>query len=248
MPEITPARYRVDCSWSDVPHLTEEAKAGLLASYPPHQRDARTAGIPALGIGAVWPISVDSFKIDPFPLPAFWPRGYALDVGWNRTAVLWAARDPDADVIYVYSEYYVGQEKPAVHASAIKARGEWIPGCIDPASRGRSATDGEQLLALYRAAGLSLILAENGVEAGIFEVFHRLSTGRIKVFSTCRNLFNEYRRYHRDEHGKVVKKDDHLCDCLRYLTMTHLKYFTTKPFEGADFGGGHSVADRLAGY
>lgn len=248
MPEITASRYRVDCSWSDVPHLSEEAKAGLLASYPPHQRDARTAGIPALGVGAVWPVNIETFQIDPFQIPHFWRRGYALDVGWNRTAALWGAHDAEADVIYVYSEYYVGQEKPAVHASAIKARGEWIPGCIDPASAGSNQVDGSQLAQHYRDEGLNLIFADNTVEAGVFEVFHRLSTGRLKVFSTCRNFFSEYRRYHRDDKGQIVKKDDHLCDCLRYLSMTHLKYFTTKPFDNADFGGGHGVADRLAGY
>lgn len=248
MPEITASRYRVDAGWDSVPHLSEQTKAELLASYPPHQRDARTAGIPALGIGAVWPVNIDTFQEDPFRIPQFWPRGYALDVGWNRTAALWAARDPDADVIHVYSEYYVGQEKPPVHAAAIKARGEWIPGCIDPASRGRSPTDGEQLLAMYRAEGLNVILADNGVEAGVFEVFHRLSTGRLKVFTTCRSFFSEYRRYHRDDKGQIVKKDDHLCDCFRYLTMTHLKYFCTQPFDRPDFGAGHGVADRLAGY
>lgn len=248
MPEITAARFRVDCSWSDVPHLDAKTKAELLASYPPHEREARSNGIPALGIGAVWPVHPDSFTVAPFRIPAFWPRGFALDVGWNRTAALWAARDPDADVMYVYSEYYVGQERPAVHASAIKARGEWIPGCIDPASAGANQVDGSQLAQHYRDEGLNLIFADNTVEAGVFEVHHRLTTGRLKVFSTCPSFFGEFRRYHRDDHGKIVKKDDHLCDALRYLCMTHLRFFMTQPVQGTDFGGGHAVADRLAGY
>ena len=39
-------KYVVMSSWDDVPHLTEDDKAILLASIPPYQRDARTKGIP----------------------------------------------------------------------------------------------------------------------------------------------------------------------------------------------------------
>jgi hypothetical protein len=44
-----------------------------------------------------------------------------------------------------------------------------------------------------------------------------LSIGRTKVFSTLQNFFAEYRLYRRDENGKIVKKKDHLMDCMRYL-------------------------------
>lgn len=247
MPEITPSRYRVDAGWDSAPHLDEKAKKELLASYPPHMRDARTQGIPLLGFGAVWPIAVDTFTVAPFRLPDYWPRGYALDVGWNRTACLWGARDPDLDVIYLYGEYYVGQEKPAVHAAAIKARGAWIKGCIDPAAQGRSQRDGERLIEDYQAAGLNIVIADNAVEAGVHEVYHRLSTGRLRAFSTLPNFFAEFRRYHRDDKGKIVKKDDHLMDCCRYVALNHLKYFMTEPFD-APVSDGHAVADSLTGY
>jgi hypothetical protein len=220
MPAVTDSRYLVQAGWDDVPHLDGRTKAELLASTPPHLRDARSKGTPSLGSGAIYPIQWEEVCCDPMPIPAWWPRAFALDVGWNRTACLWGAWDRETDTIYAYSEYYGAQQPPAIHASAIKARGSWIAGVVDPASRGRAQKDGEQLIETYRAEGLRLTPADNTVEAGIFEVWQRLSTGRLKLFSTLGNLRAEYMLYRRDEHGRIVKKFDHLMDALRYLVMS----------------------------
>jgi hypothetical protein len=163
------------------------------------------------------------FVVDDMQLPAFWPRAYALDVGWNRTAGIWGAWDRDSDIVYLYSEHYVGQAEPAIHAQAIGARGKWIPGVIDPASRGRSQDDGAQLMAQYKALGLDLRAADNAVESGLYEVWTRLSTGRLKVFKSLRNWLTEYRIYRRDEKGRIIKEHDHLMDATRYLAMSGLK-------------------------
>ena len=204
-------------TWDDAPHLTDVMKNTLWGAIPPHQRDARKKGIPSLGSGQIYPVSEELFVIDPIKIPAHWPRIYGMDVGWNRTAVPWGAWDREADILYIYSEHYMGEAQPPIHASAIKSRGAWIPGMIDPAARGRNQADGNQLLKMYREEGLNLIPADNAVEAGIYEVWTRLSTGRMKVFSSCLNWLKEFRLYHRDEKGKVVKVDDHLMDGTRYL-------------------------------
>lgn len=204
-------------------------KAELIASIPPHMRDARTKGIPQLGAGAIYPVPESEIIVEPFKIPNFWPRVYALDVGWNRTAALWGAWDRDQDCVYLYSEYYRGEAEPAIHAQAILARGKWIPGVIDPASRGRSQIDGERLIDMYVDLGLSLGAADNAVEAGIYEVWSRLSAGKLKVFKTLQNFLSEYRLYRRDEKGKIVKSNDHLCDCCRYLIITGLMIAETAP-------------------
>lgn len=184
----------------------------------PHTREARTKGIPVLGAGVIYPVPESTWVIEPFQIPEFWPRAYGLDVGWNRTAAIWGAWDRQTDCVYVYSEHYLGQSPPSVHADAIKARGWWIPGAIDPASAGSSQVDGRQLRAVYNELGLNLHDADNSVEAGIHACYQRLSSGRLKVFSTARNLITEMRIYRRDENGKVVKESDH---CLAPDTMVH---------------------------
>lgn len=210
----------ISCTWDQAPHLTEKDKEELMASLPPHQRDARSKGIPQLGSGAVYPIQEADIVCQPFEIPKHWSRCYGLDVGWNFTAAMWLAYDEDADVMYFTHEYKRSQAEPAVHATAIKGRGEWIPGVIDPASRGRSQIDGTQLMSLYVGQGLQLSPANNAVEAGIFNMYERYTTGRLKVFSTCTEFLAENRLYRRDEKGKIVKMDDHLQDAGRYAVNT----------------------------
>lgn len=204
-------------TWDDAPHLDVRSKKELWATLPPHQRDARSRGIPSLGSGVIYPIDEEVVMLDDFKLAEHLPVMYALDVGWKRTAALWGALDRTSDIVYIYSEHYMGASEPPSHAAAIQARGKWIPGVIDPAAHGRAQKDGTTLIDEYRKLGLHLISADNAVESGIHEVWMRLVTGRLKVFKSCRNFLNEFRAYHRDTDGKIVKEDDHLMDCLRYL-------------------------------
>lgn len=220
---------RVTATWADAPHLSQASQDEMLQAYPPHQRDARTKGIPALGSGAIYPVPESDIVCEPFELPVHWRRSYAMDVGWNRTAVIWGAHDEANDVVYLYGEYYRGQAEPSVHAEAIKAHGTWMQGVIDPAARGRGQKDGDQLLAMYLELGLSVVCADNSREAGIYEVYQRLSTGRLKIFSTLQNVLNEYRIYRRDDKGAVVKQDDHLMDCIRYYCMSAIPLGTYVP-------------------
>jgi hypothetical protein len=140
-----------------------------------------------------------------------------MDVGWNYTAAVWGAHDRDTGTIYLYHEYKRGQVEPTIHAAAIKAPGDWINGFIDPASRGRSQKDGAQLYEDYKALGLKLHFADNGVEAGLYSVWNRMATGRVKVFRSMTQWLVEFRLYRRDEKGRVVKDNDHLMDAMRYL-------------------------------
>ena len=223
------AKFVIMATWDDVPHLTEEAKKELWASIPPFQRDSRSKGIPQLGAGAIFPVPEADISVDDFSIPDSWPRSFGLDVGWNRTAGVWTARDKQTGVDYLYSEYYRGQAEPVIHVNAFKARGLWVPGVIDPASRGRSQHDGTQLLQAYRLLGLNLELAKNAREAGLLEVWQRLSTGKLKIFKSCTNWFAEYRLYRRDEKGEVVKENDHLMDATRYDIMSGLQRARTAP-------------------
>lgn len=233
----------VQCGWDDVPHLDQATKNDLLAGTLPHLREARSKGIPSLGAGAIYPVPFEDIRCDPFPIPAFWPRAFAGDVGWNKTAALWGALDPSSAIIYIYAEHYRGHAEPSVHATAIKGRGEWIPGVMD---NGTSQVDGQQLLNIYRGLGLDVIFPNKAVDAGLLMVWELLSQQRLKVFSTCQNFAAEYRLYRRDENGNIIKKFDHLMDCLRYLIMSGMKRATVEPLKNLHNRG--NVGDKRAGY
>jgi phage terminase large subunit-like protein len=228
---VADGKFVVMATWDDAPHLTPEKKAAMLAEMPPHQRDARTKGVPQLGAGAIYPVPEEFYLVDDFTLPVHWPRGYGLDVGWNCTAAVWGAWDRESDIIYVTSVHKRGLAEPVVHAEAIKARGSWMMGTIDPASMGSGQKDGKSLMGEYENLGLHLVPAINAVEAGIHDVWTRLSTGRLKIFRSCMPLVAEMRLYRRDDTGKVVKKDDHACDGLRYLVHTRDDVFQSMPVQ-----------------
>ncbi len=247
MPEVSESKFMVQAGWNDVPHLDEDTKKELLESTPPYLREARSEGIPSLGAGAIYPVPLEEILVDPFLPPDYWPRVYALDPGWKRTAALWGALDTTADCWYLYTEHYRGQAEPTLHAAAIKARGEWIPGLIDPGARGRSQEDGRQVMLSYMAEGLKLDIAKNAVDAGIYDCWTRLSTGRIKVFRTLQNFQAEYRIYRRDEKGEVVKEFDHLMDCMRYIVLSGKPRATVKPVE-RERGIVTAVGDPAVGF
>lgn len=224
-------KWFIQAGWDHVPHIPAPEKAAVLATTPPHLILTRTMGEPSQGAGAIYPIPEREITCGLFEVPASWPRVYAMDVGWNCTAALWGAKDPATGIIYIYSEHYASQGEPASHAQAIKSRGDWIPGVIDPASQGSSQIDGRKLMDMYVKLGLKLTPAGNAVETGITETWQLLVNGQVKIMSHLFNFFSEFRKYHRDDkgQGKIVKRYDHLMDCLRYLVASGREKMKIRP-------------------
>lgn len=210
------------------PHLSAADIEQQRKDTLPHLRAAVIDGNPTMGAGNVYQVPQSDIEYDYIKnsqgkyieVPAHWKRIGGLDVGRLCTAYVSLAHDPDTDVIYLIDEYVASNADPAVVASAIKHRkGNKHPIMIDPASKGRSQVDGRRLIVEYRKEGLDCRPAENAVEAGIHACWTRLSTGRLKIFRHCTATLKEYSMYQRDIDGKIVKKNDHLMDAMRYAVM-----------------------------
>lgn len=227
--EQTGSQHVTMASWDDVPHLTLETREAMEAAIPAYQLDARKLGRPMLGSGVVYPIARERYLCEPFKIPDHWRRGYGMDVGWNWTAVGWYAYDDETDTWYNYYVYKAGKAELSTHAHAIQSVGDWIPGVIDPAANGRSQDDGQQLLQQYRALGLHITPAKNAVESGIYEVFQRLSTSRLKIFNNLAPIEAERRTYARDKLGHIIKDNDHLMDQERYFFNSGIHAAKRKP-------------------
>lgn len=245
----------------DAEHYTPEQRAAIIASYPEHEREARAKGIPILGSGRVFPIAEEAIKVTSFPIPPHWPRIVAVDFGIDHpTAAVWLAWDRDSDSIYVTDAYRMRDANIAIHAAAIRARGDWIPVAWPHDGLQRDKGSGEQLAEQYRNQGLAMLRqratfedGSNGVEAGLAEMLTRMQTMRMRVFSHLADWFEEFRLYHR-KNGLVVKDGDDLLAATRYAMMM-LRHAKTHEEAGARQRGlrhapviAFDMYDAVAGY
>lgn len=223
----------ITATWGDVLHLDKEDVDRMLLSYPVHERDTRSKGIPMMGAGRVFPHDEDMIKIDPVKIPDHWSRIAGIDFGIDHPfGAVWLAHDRDTDIIYVIDCYHhrgKHGEKPApIHAEAINRRGKHIFVAWPHDGLDRGKADGVQLQKHYRDLGVNLLpksaryKKDTGggqpVEPIVLEINDRIATGRFKVFSTCVQFFVEFRDYHRGDDGKIVPiKDDVLKACMYAL-------------------------------
>jgi phage terminase large subunit-like protein len=215
----------VSATHDDAPHIPQEEKERLLKSYSPHEREARTKGVPSLGSGLIYPIPESQIVVPPFQIPDHWPRCFGMDFGWHNTATIFLALDQDNDVAYAYAEYLAGHLTPQHHAyHLIKQGADWMPGAYDHAGESATQDDGGNVVELYQQAGIRnwVPADKRSVNKGIYTVLQRMETGKLKIFSTLTKTLTEYRMYARDDNGKVKKGNDHLMDAMRYGVVTGL--------------------------
>ena len=233
------SKYVVTATWDDVPHLGDEDKADILASTPPHLRDARSRGIPHIGSGAVFPLSDDEIACEPFEVPAHWALVGGMDFGWDHPfAAAMLAHDRDTDTIYLTHCYRQKQATPLIHCEAIRKWG-WpgLPWAWPHDGNQHGKSDGRPLAQLYRDHGLNLLSdfarfadGSYGLEAGIMGMMEYMQAGRFKAFRHLSEFFEEFRMYHR-KNGVIVKEREDLISAARYAFMCR-RFGEAKPQSG----------------
>jgi len=218
----------------DAEHYTPEQRTAIIASYPAHEREARTKGVPSLGSGRIFPLTDESISVEPFEIPAYWVQINGIDFGWDHpSAAVRIAWNRDDDVLYVTAAHRQKEQTPLLFAATVKPWGDWIPWAWPHDGLQHDKGSGITLADQYRAQGLAMLPEKathapqdgeqegtggNGVEAGLMEMLDRMQTGRLKVFNTLGDWFEEFRMYHRKD-GKIVKEMDDLLSATRYALM-----------------------------
>lgn len=210
----------------DVDHYSDADRASIIASYPAHERDARSKGIPTMGSGRVFPLDEDAIKVEPFEIPRHWPLIGGIDFGWDHpSAGVKLAWDRDSDILYVTACHRAREQTPAMFANAVKPWGAQLPWAWPHDGLQHDKGSGEQLKEQYRKQGLRMLGeratfedGSNGVEAGVMEMFDRMQTGRLRVFSHLSDWFEEFRMYHRKD-GLIQKVNDDIISACRYAIM-----------------------------
>lgn len=225
-PKPTKGREMVNMTIFDAGHYDDQDRKMIIDSWPRHERLARGAGIPLMGSGRIFTTPEELVVCEPFNLDISWPQLGGMDFGIGHPAgFVRIAHNPDDDVVYVANEYKAADEKPSQHASTIKHWGTGLYWAWPHDGEQRGKGDKIELQQFYRAENLILLPEpakfEDGSrarETGITAMEERLSSGRLRVFSTCTQWLNEYRTYHRKD-GLVVKENDDLLDATRMAIM-----------------------------
>jgi hypothetical protein len=183
-------RHKVVMTIDDVEHYSDDDKKTIIASYPAHELEARTKGIPVLGSGRIFPVEESKLAIDHRDFPPHWPRIGGMDFGWDHPfAAVELVWDRNPDVVYV--PHRLKETSPVIHAAALRAWGEELPwawprdGCRETLERA-----GIALAKQYKDQGLNMLHEHAqfedksvSVEAGLMDMLTRMQTGRFKVVS-----------------------------------------------------------------
>jgi len=168
--------------------------------------------------------------IEPFELPAHWPRWRAVDWGFAAPfCCLWFAKDPTSGRIYVYRELYTSGMTDQEQAKTIRDMTPEMGVTItyaDPAMWQRKNREGEIYSTAdeYYEQGIALEKADNDRLSGkrkVDRMLMSLPDGKpgLQVFSTCTNLIRTLPALAYDR-AKVedvdTKQEDHAYDTLKY--------------------------------
>jgi phage terminase large subunit-like protein len=249
-----PGTHDTNMTIDDALHYSAERRAQIVAGYLPHEREARSKGIPVLGSGRVYPVVESMITCQPFRIPSHWPRICGIDFGWDHPAAgVWIAWDRDTNTRYVYDCYRQREQTPIFHAAIIRAKGAWIPVAWPHDGMQHGKSDGEELAASYRKHGANMLDKKawhpehgNSLEATVGMTLELMQTGSLKVFSHLNEWFEEFRLYHREK-GLIVPKNDDILSAMRYGLMS-LEEYAALPVPEQSYITSFGVMDPETGY
>lgn len=188
--------------------------------------------------GLVYPNFVDWF-CEPFLIPPHWKRVTGTDFGRrDPTAHVVGALDPIKKIIYVYAEVEETLDDKPIDfiINKIKAADNFpnrllaFPHQCDPRGRNKDQISGQSWMDVYRERGMIFQTARdcegNSLAPTIQKLYNYAKHGRLKIFKTCKKIYNELSRYKYKERQtgddsnlgeKPQDKNNHLPDALRYM-------------------------------
>lgn len=225
--EKSPDRHVTTMTIDDALHISPEERAKIIAGYLPHEREARSKGVPMLGSGRIFTMPEEAIvEPDLSYVPPHWVKLWGIDFGIGHPfAAVLVAWDRDNDVLHVLNGFRMPDALPIMHAFRMKQIGQMVPVAWPQDGTAREKSGGETLATSYKKQGLMMhgqhaTWPDGGVstEAGILEMQERMSTGRFRVAASMTEWFEEYRMYHRKD-GMIVKERDDLMSASRIAVM-----------------------------
>jgi len=222
-------RMWIPVSVEDAPLTDEQKQAKILRYKDTILEDPELRGIPNMGEGLLYRTPDAEVVVEPFKIPAEWPRIIGIDVPHTTGsfALVCMAHDELTGTWYIYDEWKAKNVSRGDCVQALRARrGEYIP-IAWPHDAKRTQ---EHNADVYRALGLNMVYESacymtddgkrsNETMAAVYDVSDQMATGKLKVFSTCQRFIAEKRTYHQKD-GKIAKgQEDHLINAHHKADM-----------------------------
>lgn len=222
----------------DIKHIDQKALDDFARSFAsnPAELAARTEGLATTNSGLIFPFLVSDIMYDPkdVSIPSWWKRIGGLDVGWKHpTAAVACAYDAMSDIIYCYACYEQSEKPYLYHHAQLNEWGINMRFMIDPASSQSSTAEGEKVLEKYWEAAhgqdwhdieedsRKYVRANNKFQVGMDDMWHRFSSGRLRINKNLTPLLEQYGTYAWNKDGTYPKKET---PDLKYDIITALRY------------------------
>lgn len=236
-------------SWNDVPEydpwnepfLLKETRHQLERDYLPHEREARIAGIPVMGQGAVFQIrNFPTYKTGEFDFKNMNDvyRIIALDLGLvnDKTVVSLMYWNPKTEEAWLHSQIVVKGIEEANpmnyinHLVRPEVFGTPIVLPADASTKGRYTMSSQSIRELFEEYQLNVIdkpvmnpknsegKVTNHKSYGVNIMRQMLELGSLKVNENCVEFLREAKNYYVDEKGRFSDPDDCIDSC-RYALL-----------------------------
>ena len=239
-------------AWDDVPEydpwglpfLLMETRRQLERDYLPHEREARIAGKPVMGKGAVFQLSnwptYKTGEIDFLRMPRI-QRVIALDLGLvnDKTVISLMYWEPHEKIAYLHRQIVVQGIEEAVPMQYVNhlLRPE-VFGCPivlppDANTPGRYTMSASSIRELFESYELNVMdkaimnppdsqgRVTNHKAYGINQMRQMLEVGSLMVNENCTHFLSEAGNYYVDEKGRFSDPDDCIDSC-RYAVLACL--------------------------
>ena len=242
-------------SWDDVPEydpwgqpfLLKETRRQLERDYLPHEREARIAGKPVMGKGAVFQladwaaVTYKTGEVDFNRMPNI-QRVIALDLGLvnDKTVISLMYWEPNEKVAYLHRQIVIQGIEEAVptqyvnHLLRPEVFGTPIVLPADAGTQGRYTMSSSSIRELFESYGLNLYekaimnppdqygKQTNHKSYGINQMRQMFEMGSLYVNENCTNFLSEAQNYFVDEKGRFSDPDDCIDSC-RYALIAVLQ-------------------------
>jgi hypothetical protein len=236
-------------AWDDVPthdpwgepFLLQETRDQLERDYLPHEREARIAGKPVMGRGAIFPISswptYKTGQVD-FKSNPNMHRVMALDLGLVNdktviTLMYWDSREKTAYLHAQISVSGIEEANPTNYINHLmrpEVFGTPIVLPADAGTQGRYTMSSLSIRELFEEYGLNVYnkpimnppdsqgRITNNKSFGVNVMRQMIDNGSFFINENCADFLREAQNYYCDEKGRFSDPDDHI-DSARYALL-----------------------------